>query len=100
MRNWVCHKMTLHGKMGYKSRSSIQKIEKGKTDMPQSKVKSFAEALRTTPEYLMGWFPLPDKEETKLIACYRGLSDERKKLVLGMIEQFCFDNSGGLSATL
>ena len=40
--------------MGYKSRSSINKIELGKSDIPQSKIKSFAEALKTTPEYLMG----------------------------------------------
>ena len=30
--------------MGYKSRSSINKIELGKSDIPQSKIKSFAEA--------------------------------------------------------
>jgi len=40
--------------MGYKSRSSINKIELGKSDIPQSKIKSFAEVLKTTPEYLMG----------------------------------------------
>ena len=42
-------------KLGYKSRSSINKIEKGENDIPQSKIVAFAEALKTTPEYLMGW---------------------------------------------
>ena len=42
-------------KLGYKSRSSINKIEKGINDIPQSKIKAFATALETTPEYLMGW---------------------------------------------
>ncbi|WP_019555239.1 helix-turn-helix domain-containing protein [Propionispira raffinosivorans] len=42
-------------KLGYKSRSSINKIEKGENDIPQSKIVAFAEALETTPEYLMGW---------------------------------------------
>lgn len=42
-------------KVGYKSRSSINKIEKGLTDIPQSKIIDFARALDTTPEYLMGW---------------------------------------------
>lgn len=41
--------------MGYKSRSSINKIELGENDIPQSKIKAFADALRTTPAYLMGW---------------------------------------------
>ena len=42
-------------RMGYKSRSSINKIEKGENDIPQSKIIAFAQALRTTPEALMGW---------------------------------------------
>lgn len=42
-------------KMGYKSRSSINKIETGENDIPQSKVKQFAIALDTTIAYLMGW---------------------------------------------
>lgn len=42
-------------KLGYKSRSSINKIEKGENDIPQSKIIAFAQALDTTPEYLMGW---------------------------------------------
>ena len=44
-------------KLGYKSRSSINKIEKGENDIPQSKIAAFAVALETTPEYLMGWEP-------------------------------------------
>lgn len=42
-------------KLGYKSRSTIAKIETGKVDLPESKIKSFADALNTTPAYLMGW---------------------------------------------
>lgn len=41
-------------KMGYKSRSSINKIEMGENDIPQSKIVAFAKALDTTPAYLMG----------------------------------------------
>lgn len=47
-------------KMGYKSRSSINKIEKGENDIPQSKIMAFAAALETTPEYLMGWTVEPN----------------------------------------
>lgn len=42
-------------KMGYKSRSSINKIESGQTDIARNKLEQLAEALLTTPAYLMGW---------------------------------------------
>lgn len=46
-------------KMGYKDKSSISKIENGKADIPQSKIAAFADALETTPAYLMGWAEQP-----------------------------------------
>ena len=42
-------------KLGYKSRSTINKIELGINDVTQHKIAAFAEALQTTPAYLMGW---------------------------------------------
>lgn len=45
----------LADKMGYKSKSTINKIELGINDIPQSKIVIFADALHTTPAYLMGW---------------------------------------------
>lgn len=39
---------------GYKSKTSITKIEQGKVDIPQSKIVAFAHALQTTVNYLMG----------------------------------------------
>lgn len=39
---------------GYKSKTSITKIEGGKVDLPQSKIVAFANALQTTVDYLMG----------------------------------------------
>ncbi|KMO87088.1 hypothetical protein AB840_04835 [Megasphaera cerevisiae DSM 20462] len=42
-------------KLGYKSRSTIAKIEKGENDITQSKIAAFAQALQTTPSTLMGW---------------------------------------------
>lgn len=42
-------------RLGYKSRSTIAKIEAGESDIPQSKIESFASVLNTTPAYLMGW---------------------------------------------
>lgn len=44
-------------KTGYNDRSSIAKIEAGKVDLTQSKLVAFADALNTTPGYLMDWEP-------------------------------------------
>lgn len=41
-------------KVGYKSRSSIQKIESAR-DLPLKKVNAMAKALGCKPAYLMGW---------------------------------------------
>lgn len=48
-------------RLGYKSRSTIAKIESGENDIPQSKIEAFADALSVTAAYLMGWEdnPLP-----------------------------------------
>ena len=42
-------------KLGYRGKSTIAKIETGANDIPLSKVKEFADALHTTPAFLMGW---------------------------------------------
>ena len=42
-------------KIGYKDRSSIAKIESGERDIRQRKVIDLANALDTTPQWLMGY---------------------------------------------
>lgn len=42
-------------KLGYKTRSSIAKIESGTNDIPRSKIVSIANALGISPSALMGW---------------------------------------------
>lgn len=50
-------------KVGYTSRSSVAKVETDANGMSHSKIVKFADALATTPSYLMGWeedkFPSP-----------------------------------------
>lgn len=41
--------------VGYNDRSTIARVEAGEIDLPQSKIKQFADALGVTPAYLMGW---------------------------------------------
>lgn len=42
-------------KVGYTSRSTIARIERGDINIPQDKIVLFARALGMLPEYLMGW---------------------------------------------
>ena len=49
-------------RLGYKPRSSINKIELDQRNLTQSKIKAIAEALETTPAYIMGW----DEPDQKL----------------------------------
>jgi transcriptional regulator with XRE-family HTH domain len=42
-------------RLGFKSKSSIAKIESGVQGLTQSKIKAIADALGTTPAYIMGW---------------------------------------------
>lgn len=63
--------------LGYTSRSSISKIESGKNDIPHSKVADFAEALQTTPQYLMG---ISDRHDLKSVE--DGYNQEREQCLL------------------
>ena len=55
----------LANKVGYKStnaRSTMQKIESGKSDIPTSKVSKIAEALEVPVGKIMGWWDEFDEE--------------------------------------
>ena len=88
-------------KLGYKSTSTIAKIESGENDIPQAKIAAFAAALDTTPAELMGLQTItigpdePDDTVTVTIAKDKpeleeaikrldGLSEKRLKNVLGI----------------
>lgn len=73
-------------KLGYKNRSSINKIEAGINDIPQSKIKEFAIALETTPSYLLGI----EVEEQKIntIAAHREGNEDWTEDELAKIEEY------------
>jgi len=52
-------------KMGYKTKSAINKIEMGINDVTQSKVKRFSEVLNVPISYLMGWDDEPEETAAK-----------------------------------
>lgn len=49
--------------VGYKSRSSINKIESDGRLLPQRKIMEIANALNTTPAYIMGWEEAPSANQ-------------------------------------
>lgn len=63
-------------RMGYKSKSTINKIETGINDIPQSKITKFAEALQTTPAHLMGWKETEKKNDALTDIVVRMRTDE------------------------
>lgn len=85
-------------RLGYKSRSSINKIELGLQNLNQSKIKAIADALQTTPSFIMGW--TEDKKERTpenedgltenqqyLIDAIRNMSPENAKKLRVIVEQ-------------
>lgn len=81
-------------KMGYKSKSTINKIELGINDIPQGKILKFAEVLGTTPAHLMGWSAdeknHPDKVELTegekmMLELFRLVPEENQPMVIEMI---------------
>ena len=90
-------------RMGYKSKSTINKIELGINDIPQSKIVKFAEVLGTTPAHLMGWEdthnldlqlfaeqPSPDKQELTegeklVLELFRKIPEEHQPAALEML---------------
>lgn len=75
-------------KLGYKSRSTINKIECGINDITQSKVIEFAKVLDTSIAYLMGWeeekleqkpcINMHDEKTKELLCNYNKLNDKGK----------------------
>ena len=78
-------------KSGYKSRSSINKIEHDSRRTTLDKIKEIAAALNVTPDYLLGWEDDPHGEiprETKISEIeklFQMLDPEQQRAVFTMI---------------
>ena len=77
-------KVELANRVGYE-RSMITKVEQGKVDLTQSKIVAFAEALHTTPAYLMGW---EDEDLKRMIKMYNALPEDKKKTIRQIVEDY------------
>lgn len=56
----------LSDRMGYANHSTVQRIEKGTVDIPQSKIEKFSEVLHVSVAYLMGWDEKIEKAPEKM----------------------------------
>lgn len=76
-------------KMGYKSKSSINKIELGITDVAQKNIIKLAEALDTDPAWLMGWEekekPALSEKRQAALEIIEKLSDEQIDAILKLL---------------
>lgn len=62
----------LADRMGYKTRSTIAKIESGENDVSQKKLQRFAAVLDTSPEALIcGYVPAPAEEEVQPVPVHK-----------------------------
>lgn len=81
----------LADKMGYKSRSTIAKIEKGVNDVVQSNIVKFAEVLNTSIAFLMGWEEDIEKNPVETAESFADLlvkiSGESKDIIV-MLEEY------------
>lgn len=90
----------LASKMGYKSKSTINKIELGINDIPQSKIVQFSEVLDTTIAYLMDWDEEKKesddsagltKNKQKLIDIVKNVPEDKTELVLRVLQSILED---------
>ena len=49
-------------RLGLKSKSTVCKVEKGDDNLTTGTVRKYADALDTTPSYLMGWEDKPEQD--------------------------------------
>lgn len=85
--------------IGYKSRSSINKIELDKNEATQTIICKLAKALKTTPGHLMGWadenneqiamLNIPSEHEKRtdeFIKLFTQLTQEQQKMIIAQIK--------------
>lgn len=68
-------------KLGYKSRSSINKIELGNHNLTQRKIKLIADVLSVTPDYIMGWDKSIEQITKEIEEIYDSLTSELFDLI-------------------
>ena len=69
-------------RLGFKSRSSINKIELDERNLTQSRIKAIADALETTPSYIMGWDELDEQVDLEKLIQDIQKEGEAEKIII------------------
>ena len=69
-------------RLGFKSRSSINKIELDERNLTQSRIKAIADALETTPSYIMGWDELDEQVDLEKLRQDIQKEGEAEKIII------------------
>ncbi len=89
--------LELAQKLGYESKATIARIEADSRNLKQSKIKAIADALDTTPSYIMGWDDEPadssslssenlSQEDIQLLEIIKKLTPEQKQAFLALFQ--------------
>lgn len=88
-------------KLGYKSRASISNIENDRRALRQKSIKAIADALQTTPSYIMGWeeeksSENDDKLKSAVIEMVKNIPPEKRENFIRYLETTVklFENKG------
>ena len=85
-------------RVGYQTKSAINKIETGIREVPQKKIAAFASALGLMPGQLMGWVESPEElgslaadvilnpDMLRLVKIYTELEEADKNMLLMLAE--------------
>ncbi len=90
--------LELAQKLGYGSKATIARIEADSRNLKQSKIKAIADALDTTPSYIMGWDDeLADssllssenlsQEDMQMLEIIKKMTPEQKQAFLALFQQ-------------
>ena len=72
-------------KVGYTSRSAINKIEMGKVDIPATRISALANALGVSEKWLLD-LDDEDADLSTLTLIYKGLKQEERKTLLSVAQ--------------
>ena len=92
-------------RVGYTSKSTINKIEQGVNELTQNKIAKFAEALSTSPSVIMGWVSeetsqmneemvgvvmamRKDKELLSMFTRIKKLDAAKRQVVMSLLDAF------------
>lgn len=91
-------------KLGYQSRSSINKIESGERDLPQSKIKAIADALCVSPSFIMDWEEKPayvvlSPKAQKFAAVFDKATAKEQQIIQLMLSEYLDDEKASWDFT-